>query len=311
MTRTKHLFAACLLVLGLSACDQPQPGDPVIRTDISGEKGKEIARADDSTKPAPSPSPTATPSETATPEDSACKPVRFEDVMFTECVADPARHRVRMVLGSPPYRSLAKFSASRPENAPPVAFAMNAGMFHPDYRPVGLLVIDGQELHPITTQAGGGDAAPHGLAGHLRERGDLGGDLPDRDGGGRVAVPALDDGTAVDGDDVTLGEHPLPGDAVHDLVVDRGADRPREAVVALEGRHGTAGADVVLGDRVELGGADAGADRGAQQLQGLPHDQAGATHQPDLVAVLDLQAAVEQSHVVPVLVSRARRRRAR
>lgn len=36
-------------------------------------------------------------------------------------------------------------------------FAMNAGMFHPDYRPVGLLVIDGQERHGINTQAGGGN----------------------------------------------------------------------------------------------------------------------------------------------------------
>ena len=157
MTRTKHLFAACLLVLGLSACDQPQPGDPVIRTDISGEKGKEIARADDSTKPAPSPSPTATPSETATPEDSACKPVRFEDVMFTECVADPARHRVRMVLGSPPYRSLAKFSASRPENAPPVAFAMNAGMFDGEGKPIGYYVENRERLHELNLNDGSGN----------------------------------------------------------------------------------------------------------------------------------------------------------
>ena len=157
MTRMKHLFAACLLVLGLSACDQPQPGDPVIRTDISGEKGKEIARADDSTKPAPSPSPTATPSETATPEDSACKPVRFEDVMFTECVADPARHRVRMVLGSPPYRSLAKFSASRPENAPPVAFAMNAGMFDGEGKPIGYFVENRERLHELNLNDGSGN----------------------------------------------------------------------------------------------------------------------------------------------------------
>ena len=157
MTRTKPLFAACLLVLGLSGCDQPQPGDPVIRTDISGEKGKEIARADDSTKPAPSPSPTATPSETATPEDSACKPVRFEDVMFTECVADPARHRVRMVLGSPPYRSLAKFSASRPENAPPVAFAMNAGMFDGEGKPIGYFVENRERLHELNLNDGSGN----------------------------------------------------------------------------------------------------------------------------------------------------------
>ena len=38
-----------------------------------------------------------------------------------------------------------------------LSFAMNAGMFHPDYRPVGLLVIDGREQHPITTEAGGGN----------------------------------------------------------------------------------------------------------------------------------------------------------
>jgi len=157
MTRTKHLFAACLLVLGLSACDQPQPGDPVIRTDISGEKGKEIARADDSTKPAPSPSPTATPSETATPEDSACKPVRFEDVMFTECVADPARHRVRMVLGSPPYRSLAKFSDSRAKDATPVVFAMNAGMYDGEGKPIGYYVENGERLQELNLNDGSGN----------------------------------------------------------------------------------------------------------------------------------------------------------
>ncbi|WCR05107.1 phosphodiester glycosidase family protein [Paracoccus saliphilus] len=38
-----------------------------------------------------------------------------------------------------------------------LSFAMNAGMFHPDYRPVGLLIVDGEELSPITTAAGGGN----------------------------------------------------------------------------------------------------------------------------------------------------------
>lgn len=32
-----------------------------------------------------------------------------------------------------------------------LGFAMNAGMYHSDYKPVGLLVIDGQEKHPIVT----------------------------------------------------------------------------------------------------------------------------------------------------------------
>lgn len=30
-------------------------------------------------------------------------------------------------------------------------FAMNAGMYHADYKPVGLLIVDGQELSPIVT----------------------------------------------------------------------------------------------------------------------------------------------------------------
>ena len=34
-----------------------------------------------------------------------------------------------------------------------LSFAMNAGMYHADYRPVGLLVIDGVELQPIVTGA--------------------------------------------------------------------------------------------------------------------------------------------------------------
>ncbi|TRW98848.1 hypothetical protein FNJ84_04680 [Paracoccus sp. M683] len=36
-------------------------------------------------------------------------------------------------------------------------FAMNAGMFHADYSPVGLLVIEGDERHGIVTAGGGGN----------------------------------------------------------------------------------------------------------------------------------------------------------
>lgn len=38
-----------------------------------------------------------------------------------------------------------------------LAFAMNAGMFHPDYRPVGLLTVDGEELSSLNTAAGSGN----------------------------------------------------------------------------------------------------------------------------------------------------------
>lgn len=38
-----------------------------------------------------------------------------------------------------------------------LSFAMNAGMFHPDYRPVGLLIVEGEEISPVNTAAGGGN----------------------------------------------------------------------------------------------------------------------------------------------------------
>lgn len=152
--RSASLLALCLV--SLAACDQSQPGEPVIRTDISGEKGVEIASAGEE-KAAPSPSPTPTPSETANPEDSACEPVRFEDVVFTHCVADPAEHRVRMVLGSPPYRSLAKLSAARGEDAPRVAFAMNAGMYDGEGKPIGYYVENRERLQELNRNEGSGN----------------------------------------------------------------------------------------------------------------------------------------------------------
>ena len=142
-----------LALLGLAACDQPPAGDPVIRTDISGEKGVEIAGNDEAEA---APSPTPTPSETSTPEDSACQPVRFEDVVFTHCVADPGEHRVRMVLG-PPFRSLAKFSASRAEDAPRVAFAMNAGMYDGDGKPIGYYVENRDRKQELNRNEGSGN----------------------------------------------------------------------------------------------------------------------------------------------------------
>lgn len=143
-----------LVAATLPACERSEPGDPVIRTDISGEKGVEVARAD--AEETATPTPTPTPDETTSPEDSACKPVRFEDVVFTHCVADPAEHRVRMVLGSP-FRSLASFSASRSDDAPPVAFAMNAGMYDGEGKPIGYYVEERERLKELNRNEGSGN----------------------------------------------------------------------------------------------------------------------------------------------------------
>ena len=62
--------------------------------------------------------------------------------------------------------------------------------------------------------------------------------LADGDRHGRVSVPALDDRTAVDRDDVAVLDHPPAGDAVDHLLVDRGAYDRGVAVIAEKGaRH--------------------------------------------------------------------------
>ena len=67
----------------------------------------------------------------------------------------------------------------------------------------------------------------------------FGAELADRVGDGGVGVVAVDDDAAVDGENVAFVEDALgAGHAVDDLVVDRGAERGRVAVVALEGGDG-------------------------------------------------------------------------
>ena len=112
---------------------------------------------------------------------------------------------------------------------------------------------------------------PERLLGDPHQLGGLRGDLAHGHGDGRVAVPAVDDRAAVDRDDVAVLEHPGARDPVHHLVVDRGADGRREGRVAVpqERGHPAGVADVLLRDRVELTGADAGDDPRAEQLQRL------------------------------------------
>ena len=82
----------------------------------------------------------------------ACRAVVFENAPLTDCSADPAQDRIRIVVGpagGKPYRSLAVFAAARPRTASPVRFAMNAGMFGEDGRPIGYTVIGGKRVHPL------------------------------------------------------------------------------------------------------------------------------------------------------------------
>ena len=78
------------------------------------------------------------------------------------------------------------------------------------------------------------DPGPQALLGHLDQALGFGGHLADGHGEGGVSVVPLDDGPAVDGDDVAVLQDVVPGDAVDDHVVGRGADHGREAPVVEE-----------------------------------------------------------------------------
>jgi hypothetical protein len=119
---------------------------------------------------------------------------------------------------------------------------------------LGDAVLDGR-AHGIQRPADGQsrDPHPHGVLGGVDERQVLRPraiPAPDDDRDRRVAVPALDDRTTVDGQQVSVPQHPAAGDAVHDLFVDRGAQRCGETVVPQEARHAAVATDVLLGQAV-------------------------------------------------------------
>lgn len=137
----KRLIVLGTLVFG--ACN-PQPnGEPVQRIEL-GTDGQ-AAQA------APTPSPSATLA-------SACASVTFEQVPLTHCVADPAVHRISTALGpesGPTWRSLKSFSDAVVGSQ--VAFAMNAGMFDGEGKPIGYYVEDSNRLKELNRADGGGN----------------------------------------------------------------------------------------------------------------------------------------------------------
>lgn len=93
-------------------------------------------------------------------QPSACVQVVFEEQAFFDCVADPARHRIHAALAGPdgaPLRSFAALAGTRGASAAPVAFAVNAGMFDNDGKPIGYFVQDGERLQTLNRNDGGGN----------------------------------------------------------------------------------------------------------------------------------------------------------
>lgn len=76
-----------------------------------------------------------------------CRELSFEGVAYVVCEVDTANDDVTLRRADPtgkPYKDIARLAA-----AEPFIFAMNAGMYHEDFSPVGLHVENGVEQSPL------------------------------------------------------------------------------------------------------------------------------------------------------------------
>lgn len=137
-------FAA--LLLALAACSEAPAGEALVRVNLDGSEVED---------PLPAPTETALADPAVL---SACKPVTFENVPLTHCIADPAQHRIEMAnLGADkqPFASLSAFAAST--DPATIAFAMNGGMYGDDLKPIGYYVQNGERLKELNREAGDGN----------------------------------------------------------------------------------------------------------------------------------------------------------
>ena len=115
------LFA---LVLSLSACEQSAPA----------------------------------PAQTVNAVQSPCQERAFEGDRFVLC--DAGRGQIELVAaarGETPVRNYSDLEARLGARSAKVAFAMNAGMFDENGRPIGLAIVEGKQVRAINRRQGGGN----------------------------------------------------------------------------------------------------------------------------------------------------------
>lgn len=87
-----------------------------------------------------------------------CAEQTFEGSRFTVCAADTKAHDIALAWADgngAPYRAFHVYAEKNDTKT--VRFAMNAGMFHFDGSPVGLLKIEGREIGRLSTKVGPGN----------------------------------------------------------------------------------------------------------------------------------------------------------
>lgn len=89
-----------------------------------------------------------------------CEKRDFDGQGYVICTLEAGQEPgLRLWLNGPDGRVLGDFTAVRNTLAEGeiLGFAMNAGMYHPDFTPVGLYVSDGVSQHDLVTAGGGGN----------------------------------------------------------------------------------------------------------------------------------------------------------
>ncbi len=88
-----------------------------------------------------------------------CRDTTFEATLFTLCEVT-AGEDLRLFLDDPDgqvFGSFARIDQTLAEQGQHLAFAMNAGMYHPDRSPVGLYIEDSEARSRLVTRAGPGN----------------------------------------------------------------------------------------------------------------------------------------------------------
>jgi uncharacterized protein YigE (DUF2233 family) len=89
-----------------------------------------------------------------------CRRVSVAGKAATACRVDVTRQRVRLLLAGAdgkPLHTLAAAEQALAAQGRRLLVAMNAGMFHPSYAPVGLLIQDGKTVAPLNRDEGQGN----------------------------------------------------------------------------------------------------------------------------------------------------------
>ncbi len=97
-----------------------------------------------------------------------CADRDYQGVSYTVCTAQPARDTLRLFLADPegiPFGGFASVEQSLQGSGEKLGFAMNAGMFHRDFSPVGHYVESGVQKMRVIAGAGPGNfgLVPNGV----------------------------------------------------------------------------------------------------------------------------------------------------